>query len=113
MKLTIEDLWSPDLVPPSSGAPANTTSFRVFVQVALAELGRPGREVFSFTAVSPDRLANGRDGDFVSHSLVLTRFSWETIRARLERLLRHTESCSSWQQATLALAGCLRQNDLS
>ncbi len=111
MKLLIEDLWSPDLAPPSFGLPANLASFRVFVQVALAQQGEPGREVFEFTVAPADRLAATEDGAFVSHVLVLNDFSWAVIRERLEKLLRHTESCANWQDAIRVLAGYLRWSD--
>ena len=111
MKLVIDDLWSPDLNPPSSGTPADTASFEVLLQVAISEAGATGREVFSFMATSGDRLAAAAPGTFVSHVLVLDEFSWDAIRARIEKLLRHTESCAGWREAMLVLAGCLRASD--
>ena len=112
MKLLIEDLWSPDLVPAPSGLPADLASFRVFVQVALAQQGEPGREVFGFTVASVDRLAEEAEpGRFVSHVLVLDAFSWAAIRGRIENLLQHAESCANWQEAIRVLAGYLRWSD--
>ena len=113
MKLVIEDLWSPDVNPPSSGDPADLVSFEVLVQVALSEEGAPGREVFSFTVASPDRRSRTEPGTFVSHMLVLDKFSWGDIRSRVEKVLRHTQSCASWHEVLLALAGCIRSNDHS
>ena len=111
MKLVVETLWSPDLTPPSTGLPTDTTSFRILVQVALAERGTPGREVFGFTTSSPDQLAKTELGSFLSQTLVLGQFSWEAVRTQVERLLRHTESCSSWSEAIGTLAGYLRHSD--
>jgi hypothetical protein len=111
MKLVVQSLWSPDLEPPSTGAPEDATSFRILVQVALAERGAPGHEVFGFTASSVDQLAETESGSFLSHVLVLQRFSWEQVRTSVEKLLRHTESCSSWSDAIRVLAGYLRHND--
>ena len=111
MKLVVDSLWSPDLTPPSTRVPANATSFRALVQVAVVERGAPGREVFGLTALSPDQLAAAEPGSFISHTLVLQRFSWEEIRTRVEKLLRHTESCSSWSDAIRTLAGYLSHSD--
>jgi len=105
LKLEIQSLWSPD---PDPGA---LTSFRIPVQVAIAEQGRPGHEVFSFTVSSFDQLAVTEHGSFVAHLLVLRRFSWHEVRTRIQKLLRHTESSQSWPDAIRVLAGYLRHND--
>jgi len=86
------------------------------VEGAEAEMhlavGEPGREVFEFTVASADQLAEAEAGAFVSHVLVLKEFSWGVIRERLEKLLRHTESCANWEDAIRVLAGYLRWSDV-
>ena len=108
MKLYIDSLWSPDLDPPSSGLPHHLQSFDLLVQVALSERGQRGREVFSLRVCTPERLAAAEPGQFVSHVLVLRQFSWSSVTERLERLLRHTESCSTWGECIAALSPYLR-----
>src|SRR5262245_43892595 len=99
MKLHIESLWSPDLDPPSSGLPPDAQDFDVLVQVALSERGQPGREVFSLRICTPERLARTEPGQFLSHVLILRQFSWASVAERVERLLRHAESCSTWAES--------------
>ena len=111
MKLVVQTLWSPDLTPPSTGVPVDLTSFSVFMQVAVAERGAPGHEVFGFTVSSVDQMARTAPGSFISHTLLLQRFSWEEVRTRVEKILRHSESCSSWSDAIRVLAGYLKHSD--
>jgi hypothetical protein len=75
MKLEITAFWSPDLDPPSEGVPADPEDFEILMQVAVSELGKPDEEVFGFTVCSPSALARVTTDRFVSHTLVLDRFS--------------------------------------
>jgi hypothetical protein len=60
MKLRIEDTWSPDLNPPSTGEPADSRDFDILAQVAVVAAGQVGREVFSLRVCSPSALARTR-----------------------------------------------------
>lgn len=113
MRLEVYGLWSPDLDPPleGEGRPPDLTDFRVFVQVSINESGREGSEVFGFYVSSPSALARVEPGTFVTHTLVLDRFSWEAIRARLDKLLMHTESASTWDEVIHKLSGALFPSD--
>ena len=113
MRLRVYGMWSPDLDPPSEGEghPPDLTDFRVFVQVSIEEVGRPGTEVFAFTVCSPSALARVEPGTFIAHTLVLERFSWEAIRARLDKLLMHTGSASTWDEVIRTLSGALSPSD--
>jgi hypothetical protein len=111
MKLEIQTLWSPDLNPPSEGLPADLEDYELFMQVSLGEAGKPGGEVFDFTVCSPSALARVELGSFVCHRLVLRPFSWESIEARLRKLIRHAESCADWECTIKKLAGLLRYTD--
>ena len=105
MKLRIEDAWSPD------PDPTDVTSFDLLVQVALAEVGKSGHEVFSFRVCSSDLLAEQPEPRFISHTLVLPKFSWPTVSGRIERLLAQVDGAANWADAILILAPYLRHND--
>ena len=114
MNLVIYGMWSPDLHPPDEGEgrPLDLTDFSVFVQVALNEIGDGGSEVYGLNVCSPSVLARTESGAFVSHTLVLERFSWEAIRARLDKLLMHTRSASTWDEVNARLSGLLFPSDV-
>jgi|SRR5687768_2261775 hypothetical protein len=111
MKLQIEDIWSPDLNPPSTGRPADNRDFDVFVQVALGVAGQLGREVFSVRVCSSSALARTKSGTFVSNTLVLEQFAWATVRGRLAKLIAQCDGCQGWDEAIQRLSGCLRYGD--
>ena len=111
MKLEVHSVWSTDLNPPSSGEPDDLESFEVGVHVSIGERDQPGGEVFFLTACSPNTLAQSESGRFISHTLVLERISWLALTARIEKLLRHAESCTTWSEVVAKLSGCLRYAD--
>ena len=114
MRLEVYSLWSPDLAPPleGEGRPPDLTDFRVFVQASIYEVGREGGEVFGFYVCSPSALARVEPGTFVTHTLVLERFSWGAIRARLDKLLMHAGSASTWEDVARKLSGALFPTDV-
>ena len=113
MRLRVYGMWSPDLQPPleGEGLPPDLTDFDVFVQVSVEEVGKPGSEVFAFTVCSPSALTRIESGTFVTHTLVLERFSWEAIRSRLDKLLMHADSAATWGEAIERLSGELAYSD--
>jgi hypothetical protein len=111
MQLQIVDMWSPDLMPPSSGLPEDPENFAVAIQVYLSEKGQNGGAVFNFNVWSPSAIANTYSGTFLLDTLVFDRFSWEAVRNRLEKLLLHCQSCKSWNEVILSLCGYLHYDD--
>ncbi|MGP3789324.1 Imm8 family immunity protein [Pseudomonas sp. B392_1p] len=111
MKYAVQSLWSPDLDPPSEGYPPDLEDFAVFVQVAISKSGEAGHEVFGFSVCSASALARADAGMFVGHTLVLARFDWAAIRARVEKLLLHVQSCTEWECVIKQLAGTLEYSD--
>jgi len=111
MKLEIQTIWSADLNPPSDGLPVNLEDFDIFMQVSLGEAGKPGGEVFSFNVSSPSALAQIESNRFISHTLVLDYFDWESIKKRIDKLLMHTASCKNWNEVIKSLSGYLKCSD--
>lgn len=111
MNLHIQDLWSPDLDPPSTGRPADTSDFDILAQVALGVAGQAGREVFSVRVCSPSALARTAPGTFLADTLVLAEFEWAGLRERLAKLLAQCDGCRDWDQVIQQLSGYLRYND--
>jgi hypothetical protein len=111
MRLAIRMMWSPDLNPPSSGQPEKPDSFWILMQVAVGEIGAEGHEVFGFDVVSPAASARADVGSFVSQTLVLSRFDWDVVRARVEEVLAQCDTCVSWQDAIRRLSPTLRYAD--
>ena len=101
MNLQIQDMWSPDLHPPSTGNPTDPLDFEVFVQVVLHVASEAGREVFSFRVCSPSALARAESGTFITDTLVLERFDWLAIKRRLAKLLaqQRTEFAANLKDA--------------
>ena len=113
MKLRVYGMWSPDLDPvdEGEGLPPDLVDFRVFVQVSIEEVGQPGTETFGFTVCSPSEIARTESGTFVTATLVLDRFSWEAIRARVDKLLMHTGSATTWAEVIRRLSGAISYSD--
>lgn len=108
MKLSVKDIWSVNLDPPSEGLPPNVDSFAVFVQVAIGEDG-PGSETFQFMAVSPDRVAEGG----TLPTLVLKRFSWSELERRVVRILDEVGAeATNWKQVYWKLAPMMKYADI-
>lgn len=112
MDLEIRDLWSPDVNPPSEGLPPDVDDYSVFVQLSLGERGKRGEEVFGLIVCSPSQL-RAEDGQFVTCTLVMARYSWPQLKARLEKLLRHTGAvrAQSWDEVMSRLKPYLRASD--
>ncbi len=81
------------------------------MQLSLSEPGKPGGEVFSLTVWSPSSLSKVGSGRFVSQTLVLVPFRWDTLRARLENLLAHCGGCTTWDEVIERLSPFLRYDD--
>ena len=111
MRLQVQDLWSPDLDPPSTGEPEDNLDFDIQAQVALGMVDQVGREVFSLRVCSPTALARTEAGTFVTNTLVVEQFSWAALRGRLEKLLAQCNGSRDWDEAIRRLSGCLRHND--
>ena len=111
MRLEIESLWSPDLDPPGQGVPEDCSDFEVLVQAEIAEVGKPGSEVFSLVVASPSALSRTESGRFVADTLVLNQFDWAAISSRIHKLLLHCDSCESWEAAVQTVGGFLRHNE--
>ncbi len=99
MHLQIEELWSPDLNPPSSGLPPDVRSFSVFIQVALSEKAQEGTEVFGFFVCSPGHSAPG-----CQPCVCLPTFDWLAIKRVVSGLLDQCRSCTTWDQVVEKLA---------
>ncbi len=99
MRLQIEDLWSPDLNPPSSGLPPDAGSFSVFLQVALSRQGHRGTELFGFFVCSP-----GRSAPDCQPCLSLPTFEWSAIKRDISALLDQCRTCSTWDEVVEKLS---------
>jgi len=88
MQLEVQTAWSVDLNPPDGGVPEDPEDFEVPVQLSIGEVGRGGGEVFSFVVRSASVLSRVEPGTFVTATLVLQRFDWEAVRARVGKRLR-------------------------
>ncbi|MEO0559350.1 MAG: Imm8 family immunity protein [Bacteroidota bacterium] len=94
MRLRISNLYSLD----PDETPMDLTHFGVEVYVVIEEIGQPGAATFRLSVCSPSALAEEVSGTFVSHTLVLDRFSWEAIQERIEKLLMHADSLQTWDE---------------
>ena len=108
MQLEVRPAWSVDLHPPDGGVPEDLEDFEVPVQLSIGEVGRGGGEVFSFVVCSASVLARVESGTFVIATLVLQRFDWEVVRARVGKLLRHCDACRTWDEVAVALSPYMR-----
>ena len=111
MRLSLGMMWSPDLNPPSSGLPADIDEYEIAMQISVSEVGGSGGEVFSLAICTPAALLKTEGGTFLSHTLVLTPFSWDSLRARLDKLLAQCGSCDSWGDVIHRLSPFLRHDD--
>jgi hypothetical protein len=106
MFLEIQDLWSPDLNPPSSGLPPDVRDFSVFMQVTLSQRMHRGEEVFSFFVCSP-----GRSASDSQHSFCLPVFEWSAIERVVFGLLNQCDACKTWEEVVEKLAPQLEYAD--
>ena len=111
MNLEIQTMWSPDLIPPSEGLPENTQDYDVFMQVSIGEIGQAGGEVFHFRVCAASVLRETESGNFISHTLVLEKFSWFELENRLKKLLLHTSSCKDWKSVIEKLQPYIQHSD--
>ena len=111
MKLEVKAIWSPDLNPPSEGLPADKNDFDVFLQIRITEAGGKGSEVFGCSVCSASRLAKTESGEFICRTLVLSKFDWNVVVSRIEKLLVHTASCESWSSVITTLNPFLEYSD--
>ena len=111
MRLSLGMMWSPDLNPPSSGLPADTEDYELAMQISVSEAGGSGDEVFSLTICAPTALLKTESGRFLAHTLVLAPFSWDTLRARLDKLLAQCGSSDTWDDVIHRLSPFLRHDD--
>jgi len=102
MQLEVQSAWSVDLNPPDGGMPEDLEDFEVSVQLSIGEVGHGGGEVFSLVVCSASALCRVESGGFVTATLVLERFDWEAVRARVGKLLRNCDPCQSWDEVVVA-----------
>lgn len=108
MKLTIDDLWSPDLDPPSEGLPSEVANYRVYVNVGIGEAGQRGTETFDFFVASPKAMQEG----FLGTTLLLERFSWPAVRDAIQGLLdREAAGAKTWSEAKWHLVRYMTYSD--
>ena len=89
----LKSLASPDLMPPD--LPNDLRSFSVAFEAVIGPTDSEGGDIFSFTAVSAAFLvAEGRT-TWGRGILFVPDFSWATIHAAVERLLRQVQR-PSW-----------------
>ena len=105
MQLEVQTAWSVDLNPPDGGIPED---FEVAVQLSIGEVDHGSGEVFSLVVCSASALCRVESGRFVTATLVLERFDWEAVRARVGKLLRHCDPCQSWDEVVVALSPFMR-----
>ena len=108
MKLTLKNVWSPDLKPPSDAVPPDVMSFSVFVQASIED-ERGDAEVFRFTVASRDAVKDG----FVYQTLVLDQFSWTDIRGFVQyRLDTLGASATTWKEVIRTLTPMMAPSDM-
>ena len=78
------------------------------VQLLIGDVDHGGGEVFSLVVCSASALCRVESGRFVTATLVLDRFDWEALRARVRKLLRHCGLCQSWDEVVVALSPFMR-----
>ena len=106
MKLRIESIWSPNLIPESSGMPPDIHHFHLYMKIRVTD--RESRfKVFNFQVCSPSALSDSESGVFLKHILVLEKFDWLTIKDRIIKLIAECENCPTWEAAVIKLAGSL------
>jgi hypothetical protein len=106
MKLKIDSIWSPNLIPESSGVPPDTHHFHLYMKIRVTD--RESRfKVFNFQVCSPSALSDSESGVFLKHILVLEKFDWLTIKERIILLIAECENCATWEDAVSKLAGSL------
>ena len=105
MDLEATEIWSPDLNPPSSGLPSDMRRFSAFMQVAVAEKGKQGGEVFGFFASSPALEPDS------GPALIFDTFDWTSIRTRVSELLESCRDCKTWDGVISKLSPYLDYSD--
>lgn len=109
MNLTILRLCCPDLLPEVGGLPVDTENFDIAIEVMLAPKEEEGNDIsFTFSAVSHSALSHRTTTGFLTHTLVLSEFSWEDIRRHIERQIMQSQSCTSWECVAFRMAPFMR-----
>lgn len=106
MKLRIDSIWSPNLIPESTGTPTDVYHFHLYMKIRVSD--REGHfKVFNFQVCSPSALSDSESGVFLKHILVLEKFDWKIMQDRISHLIAECENCSTWEAAVVKLAGSL------
>ena len=106
MKLTNELIWSPNLIPESSGLPSDIYHFHLYMKIRVSDRDNHFK-VFNFQVCSPSALSDSESGVFLKHILVLEKFDWKNIKERLNLLIEECQNCPTWEAAVAKLAGSL------
>lgn len=88
----------------------DTPSFRVYVELDIAEIAKPGSELFSVYVCSADQLKTDELG-FAHEQLVLDSAAPDAIRNRVEQLLKYAEPLPDWEAVMSFLTRYLRWVD--
>jgi hypothetical protein len=100
--LHIADVW-PD---PEHGSPADPENFSISMQAMIGPAGGRGYESFDFGVCTPKWLAHEveEEGYILGrHLLIVPRYDYDTIRAVIERIVRHAEG-PDWDSVAAYLA---------
>lgn len=97
----IRNIVSPDLEPPN--LPDDPTDCEVAFQVLVGPKDGSEEELFSFTVVTPVRLAQAVEPSWGRGKLVVLRFDWQTVAQAIAQLFANCGR-ATWSEVKAALA---------
>jgi Immunity protein 8 len=104
IKLELRGISSPD-VSPDEWVPIGNRAY-VLLQLEIGVVGESGGDTFDVIVATPDGLSGARDdaiGALAQRAtIVVRRFSWETVYVILNDIIRRCES-DAWDDSVLRL----------
>ena len=106
----IRNILSPDLEPPN--LPDDPTDCEVAFQVLVGPKDGSEEDLFSFTVVTPVRLAQAVEPRWGRGNLVVLKFDWQLVAQAIAQLFANCGR-ETWDEVRAALAKELRggEND--
>ena len=85
LSVEVKSIHSPDLN--REALPVEPDNCAVLIEAEIGEKGKDGKEVFSFTVVTPKFLSKDPEARWGRGYLIVEEFSWATVERMLSRLL--------------------------
>ena len=101
LSVEVKSIHSPDLN--RGELPTEADNCAVLIEAEIGEKGKDGKEIFSFTVVTPKFLAKDSEARWGRGYLVMEEFSWATVERMLSRLLQHVRK-DSWSEVAAELS---------